>query len=319
VLTRPEPLERLLAALEDCDRLVLLGDTVELVESASAPAFEVAVPVLRAIGARLGAEGEVVVVPGNHDAALIRPWVMANGERLVPATPIPRDATPALVKLVAALAPAQVRVSYPGVWLGDGVWATHGHYLDQYLFPVGASGIARAALRGKRPQAAVTPLQYELARRPAPGWLMRSLPDRAARRLADIADVFRASTMPKIHRHVLNPRLSPLISTLLGRQMQRHAIPALLAVVEGLGVEADWILFGHVHRLGPLPGDLDAEWRGREGTPRILNSGSWLYEPVLVDRATPPHPYWPGGAIRLSSGEAPTAVCLLEDVPASSF
>jgi hypothetical protein len=298
---------------------VLLGDTVELGESTGARSFEVATPVLRAIGARLGTEGEVVVVPGNHDAALVRPWIRANGERLVPATPLPSDASPPLAQLVAALAPAQVRVSYPGVWLADDIWATHGHYLDQYLFPVGGYGIARAALRGRRPHAATTPLEYELARRPTPGWLMRSLPDRAARVVADLADVFRASTMPKIHRTVLDPRLSPLTSRLLGRQMQRHAIPALLAVVEGLGVEAEWILFGHVHRLGPLPGDLDTEWRGRDGTPQVLNSGSWLYEPALVDRANPPHPYWPGGAIRLSDGKAPEAVCLLEDAPAASL
>ena len=58
-----------------------------------------------------------------------------------------------------------------------------------------------------------------------------------------------------------------------------------------------WVVFGHVHRLGPLPGDDLAEWRGPGGRPRILNTGSWLYEPLLVHRARPPHPYWPGGAV----------------------
>jgi UDP-2,3-diacylglucosamine pyrophosphatase LpxH len=32
VLTQPEPLDRLLAALDSVDRLVLLGDTIELLE-----------------------------------------------------------------------------------------------------------------------------------------------------------------------------------------------------------------------------------------------------------------------------------------------
>ncbi len=50
------------------------------------------------------------------------------------------------------------------------------------------------------------------------------------------------------------------------------------------------------------------------GRTRLLNSGSWLYEPLLVDRAAPPHPYWPGGAVLLEAGHAPRAVGLLDDV-----
>ena len=59
---------------------------------------------------------------------------------------------------------------------------------------------------------------------------------------------------------------------------------------------------GHVHRRGPLPDDDLARWRGPDGRPRIVNSGAWTYEPLLLHRATPPHPYWPGGAIRLRDG-----------------
>jgi hypothetical protein len=46
----------------------------------------------------------------------------------------------------------------------------------------------------------------------------------------------------------------------------------------------------------------------------VLNTGSWLYEPLLIDRTQPPHPYWPGGAIRIESGHPPRAVNLLEDL-----
>ena len=35
----------------------------------------------------------------------------------------------------------------------------------------------------------------------------------------------------------------------------------------------------------------------------MLNAGAWLYEPLLVDRASAPHPYWPGGAVLLEDGE----------------
>ena len=40
--------------------------------------MEVAEPVLRAVGARLGDGGEVIVVPGNHDGELVRPWLRAR-------------------------------------------------------------------------------------------------------------------------------------------------------------------------------------------------------------------------------------------------
>ena len=81
--------------------------------------------------------------------------------------------------------------------------------------------------------------------------------------------------------------------------MRRASIPALACVAHRLGVGADWVLFGHVHRCGPLAGDDPEGWRGPGGSPRIANTGSWVYEPLLVNHISPPHPYWPGGAIRL--------------------
>ena len=57
VLRRPEALEALLAALDGVERLVLLGDIVELLEGRPRQAMEVAEPVLRALGARLGERG----------------------------------------------------------------------------------------------------------------------------------------------------------------------------------------------------------------------------------------------------------------------
>jgi hypothetical protein len=44
-------------------------------------------------------------------------------------------------------------------------------------------------------------------------------------------------------------------------------------------------------------------------------TGSWQYEPLLVHRATPPHPYWPGGAVIVEPGVEPRAIGLLDDVP----
>ena len=53
------------------DRLVLLGDVVELLEGRTAHAMAVAQPVLEAIGARLGSGREAILVPGNHDRRLV--------------------------------------------------------------------------------------------------------------------------------------------------------------------------------------------------------------------------------------------------------
>ena len=69
VLRRHAPLEALLDALDGVERLVLLGDVIELSEGRPAHAIEVARPVLRSIGARLGGEREVIVVPGPNAPA----------------------------------------------------------------------------------------------------------------------------------------------------------------------------------------------------------------------------------------------------------
>jgi hypothetical protein len=134
----------------------------------------------------------------------------------------------------------------------------------------------------------------------------------------DIAELIRASTMPLAPR-LLHPRAAPLIASVLGAQMRRASLPALSHVVGRLGVDAEWVLFGHVHRLGPLPGDPERGWRGPQGHPRLLNTGSWVYEPLLVHNAAAPHPYWPGGAVILKDNQAPRAVGLLDAVPAAAM
>jgi hypothetical protein len=320
VLRRPRALEPLLDALAGVDRLVLLGDVVELLEGRPAQAMEVAEPVLRAIGARLGAEREAIIVPGNHDASLVRPWLRAPAAPAVVDAAIPLAATPLLERVTSWLAPARVRVHYPGVWLSERVWATHGHYLDRHLLPEVAFGIARGML-GRLPRDGATPADYEggpSATR-VEALLTRWLPRPLAALVDDAAELLRAATMPRIPRLLMNHRLAPLTAALLGAQMRRAAMPALGRVVHRLGVDADWVLFGHVHRGGPLAGEDPAGWRGPGGSPAIANTGSWVYEPLLVHGASPPHPYWPGGAIVLEDGAEPRVLGLLDDVPAAEL
>ena len=274
VLRHPEALEPLLAALDGVERLVLLGDVVELLEGRPREAMDVAEPVLRALGARLASAAEVIVVPGNHDAGFVRPWVRAHGVSLDLDTPIPLDATPALARLTSWLGPARVRVRYPGVWLGDRVWATHGHYLDRHLLPEVAYGVARGLL-GRLPRDGATPADYEggavgdAAGGGAGRWLPRPLAELSDDMAGDPARRDDAGHPPAAAR---SPARTDRARDALGTQMRRASIPALARVAHRLGVRADWVVFGHVHRCGPLAGD-DPERSGaaRRVVPRIAN------------------------------------------------
>jgi hypothetical protein len=319
VLTHPEPLNRLLEALEDVERLVLLGDVVELLEERAEQAMDVAEPILRMIGRTLGVGREVILVPGNHDRALVAGWIRRVGASLAPDSRAPLDATSELARVASWLAPARVRVHYPGVWLAPGVWATHGHYLDRHLLPEAAYGVTRGLL-GRVPRPGASPIDYELAGGPSltrlEALVIRALPRPLAALAEKVAELIRASTMPLAPHRLLRPGMARLTASVLGAQVRLASLPALSHVVRRLGIPAEWVLFGHVHRLGPLTGDLEARWRGPQEGPRLLNSGSWVYEPLLVHNATAPHPYWPGGAVILEDNRAPRTVGLLDAVPA---
>jgi hypothetical protein len=101
--------------------------------------------------------------------------------------------------------------------------------------------------------------------------------------------------------------------------MERAAIPALARVAHRLGVGAEIVVFGHVHRRGPMPGDDPRRWQGPGGLPRIVNTGSWVYEPLLLHRAVAPHRYWPGGAVLLEDDGDPQAIGLLDHLDARAL
>jgi UDP-2,3-diacylglucosamine pyrophosphatase LpxH len=322
VLRRPAALAALLRALEGVQRLVLLGDVVELMEGAPDRAVQSAMPVLRALGERIGPRGEIILVPGNHDRALVMPWMERCGVPVALDAAVPPDATALLGQVVSSLAPAQVRVHYPGVWLSDRVWATHGHYLDRHLLPEHAFGIARGLL-GRVPRDGATPNDYERSGGPSvtriESLLARHLPRPLAALADDLVELLRAGTMPAVRARLLSPRTARLTSSLLGMQMLRASIPALARATQRLGVDADWVIFGHVHRRGPLAGDNLGVWSGPGGRPRIANTGAWVYDPVLLHRARLPHPYWPGGAIVIEDGGVPRAVGLLDHLDAGAL
>jgi len=305
VLRQDVALRRLLTALDDVQRLVLLGDVLEFHGRHAEHALAIAEPVLREIGARMTGK-EIVLLPGNHDHDLIRRWIRARGDALGLADAVPPDASPALARVLAALSPANVRVSYPGVWLQDGIYAIHGQYADRHLNPQSAIGL----LRRKAPRP-MTPARYERrpprrARQRPRGPVRRAL-GRARRHV-------RSMILFDLPSLLLRPRMAPLIATVLDVQMRRSALPAFARVITALDIQAEWVLFGHVHRLGPRDGDDPRAWRVTGNDAQIINTGSWQYETLLAGRGEPPHPYWPGGGVLLEPGRPPQVLGLLDDL-----
>ncbi|HEV3283856.1 MAG TPA: hypothetical protein VG010_06600 [Solirubrobacteraceae bacterium] len=138
VLRRPEIRAALIAAARETDRLVLLGDVLELRHGPARDAMASARPVFEELGRAM--EGrELVITAGNHDHALVEPWLSRRGQSEL-ATPLgleqllePSEASPMMETIASWAAPARVTVAYPGLWIRPDVYATHGHYLDCHL------------------------------------------------------------------------------------------------------------------------------------------------------------------------------------------
>jgi UDP-2,3-diacylglucosamine pyrophosphatase LpxH len=301
VLELPRPLELLLETIARHDRLVLLGDVIELAEAHDSHSFAIAEPVLRAIAGALPPAAELVFVPGNHDHALIRAWSRARGHDLEREAVVPHDASPLLAQVVDWLGGDRVQVRYPGIWLTDDIWATHGHYLNHYLRPVSSVGV----LHPRHRQSAADPrlpADYEyIADSPAKPHMRDGLPPQR----------WHDRAMPEV--------LAPLMTRVLARQVRHHSLPAFAHAVYALGVQAPWVVFGHVHRRGPMPEDPAGPWTGLTDGQRLLNTGSWRFEPVIGHRIRPPHPYWPGGAVVIEDDGIPKAIGLLDGLTEADF
>jgi 3',5'-cyclic AMP phosphodiesterase CpdA len=315
LLRRPGIRARLVAALRDVDELVLLGDAFELRDSTLRDAVAQAQPCLEELGDALRGR-TVVIVPGNHDhrlaweaLGLARPR-RRRGLGLCALAPPPRRGP--LAGIRAALG-TEVRVAYPGYWVRDGIWATHGHYLDTCSAAPTLENVASAVLRPVRAPVrhARRPGDFEAALWPTYGVFHAIAQRRALRPLADRGKLtVRAAerAAERGHRIALG---APRSGTGPG-ELRRPGVRPLARVLELLRVDAEHVLFGHTHRTGPVEGDDMRAWVTAAGT-ALHNTGSWVYEPAYVAGCDAGSPYWPGTVTLVEEGRPPRRLRLLAE------
>jgi Calcineurin-like phosphoesterase len=337
VLRDRDCVDALTGALAGAERLVLLGDVVELRDGPLRDALAAASRVLPALSEALRGAREVVIVPGNHDHQLLSGWLERRAAAGPPAPLGLADAVDwidgePLASLARALGGARMLVRYPGVWLREDVYATHGHYLDRHttvpMFErLGAGAMGRlvdrpaAAMRGADDyQAVLAPIYAWLhavaqTRAGGTGWpggstrVWQSL-GRGGRR----GPLRRRATALGVRAAIgaLNRAgLGPLRADLSAAELRRAGLRAFGDVLGALDVRAPFAIFGHTHRAGPLDGDDAGEWISASGV-RIVNSGCWVHEAAFLGSRPRESPYRAGFCVQLGETGAPRLVNLLD-------
>jgi hypothetical protein len=344
LLRRADLRAPLLEALAPGDRLVILGDGLELREAAQRDAATLAAPFFAGAGRALGPDGEILMLAGNHDHGLVAGWIDARLQSepsgfLGLAEPIaPEAAGPLAAHLAEQARPARLSLSYPGAWLRDDVFAIHGHYSDLHATVptferLAAGAMARWVVR--LPEHGARPDDYEAALAPIYAFLhqLTQRSDHAAisAGAGASARAWVALAGDGRRRHPLRTAafagaylgavglvnaagLGPVDRRLSGPALRSGYLRGIREVLRRLGIAAPWVVWGHSHRAGPWPQDDAAEWRTPGGT-RILNAGSWMYQPHFLSAEAATSPYWPGTAVVVEEDGPPRLIRLLADRP----
>lgn len=340
VARRERPLSRLLETLAGADRIVFLGDLLELRERPAAAVLEDVLPVLRRIG-EATAGSRVAIVPGNHDHQLVAPALeraRLAGDGALPLQTLHEPRPGELAQVLAEAMPqSEVALAYPGIWLRDDVYATHGHYLDVHLTVPRVECLVAAAVRryaaGLAADEPSAPEHYEAILGPiyalagavaqnARGgggrggdasrrvWSAANARGGAGARLR--AALVGRAAIPAAVAAINAAGFGPFTADLSGSELRRAGLLAIGEVVARLGIDAEHVIFGHTHRAGPLDGELDG-WL-LPGGGRLTNCGSWVHERVFVARAGSSSPYWPGGVVLLGESGPPRLRNVLGDI-----
>jgi Calcineurin-like phosphoesterase len=338
VAASEEARERLIAAVGDADRVVVLGDLLEMREGRLMEVLEIARPLIEALG-RVTAGRTVTIVPGNHDHHLAEPWLtrLRVDRPLGPENEWPVEPNDGVAGRLAEWMPdTELTVAYPGIRLRDDVYATHGHYLDVHLtVPRIESILASAMVRvsGRRDgvrspadyEAVLSPLyafQFALAQGASRealergGRLSRTVWRRAN---SDGRDRLRGLllgrvTIPGAVALLNAAGIGPFSATLTGEELRRAGLRAMATVVENLGVDAEHVIYGHTHRAGPWPEDDRHEWRTLRGA-QLWNTGTWFYEDAFVAPDQESNPYFPGTVLHLPDSGPPRLEKALAGMP----
>lgn len=327
----------LLEEIGTAERLVLLGDALELRELPLARALEAARPFFEELGDAMAGR-RVVLVPGNHDHRLAEPLLEAlaleGGELGLEHRAPP--AGEALTRIEAWLGEAELGIAYPGLWLRDDVYATHGHYMDVHMSLPRLECIAAAAVMrsaGPPPDPAA-PGDYERILRPIYGFFSglteagmspgakrpserawRAVNDRrnggGARRSAAHAAV--GAAVPAgvwLLNRTLRARFDADLSA---AAISRSGVESAAEMARRMRIEARHVITGHTHRAGPGEGEAPA-WRTTGGA-QLHNTGNWVYADAFHHPGAPPGPYWPGTVTWVEDEGPPRRVNLLAGRP----
>ncbi|HTZ85614.1 MAG TPA: metallophosphoesterase [Solirubrobacteraceae bacterium] len=355
LLRRPELREPLLELAREVDRVVLLGDVLELRHGPPRAALAVAQPFFEALGEALIGR-ELVLVAGNHDHALIDPWLSLRAElperreleleQLIE----PAEASPTVARIAQWAAPARVRFAYPGLWLREDVYATHGHYLDCHLtvptverLSVGVMSrlMRRPASSFERVgdyEAVTAPMyawRHSVARDAFTGdafngmgtvnaWRALSGNDGAAepvgharRRLSLLGSRLRTRALvhgfPLVVAGLNRAGIGPLRPEVSSNELRRAGLRAMGEVAARLGLGDAYVVFGHTHRAGPLADDDPGEWDQpvAGSAAKLVNVGCWTYDSIFLSDPPGKSPYWPGTCALVEDSGPPTLRRLL--------
>jgi 3',5'-cyclic AMP phosphodiesterase CpdA len=327
----------LLDELDAVDRLVLLGDVLELRELPLATALESARPFFEELGAVMAGR-QVVLVPGNHDHRLAEPLLEQKALEDMPLD-LEHRADPAgeaATRIAAWLGGTELQLAYPGVWLRDDVYATHGHYMDCHMRLPRLECIAAAvSMRtlGPLPERP-RPADYERVLRPVYGLTFGLAQGGVARRAARPSErAWRTISSnngngSRVRRVALKAAIRAGVpagiwgvNRLLRADFDAHlsstaisqsGISAATELAQRLDLRAAHVITGHTHRGGPGEGEDD--WK-LPGGGRLHNTGSWVFSSAFHHPGTPPGPYWPGTITWLGDSGPPFHSRLLLDRP----